>query len=386
MQARCSKDPRVVSPWSSGVPVTIHSSTWTTKRLTQNPADLEYPKVAASGDYVHVIFREVYTLAYKRSTDGGSTWEPRQNLSTSGLILSNNYGYAIAAGGPYVHVVIARRTSPTSAYKIWYRRNTNYGQSGYWGIWRQITAGSNYFWQPDITVAGQYVHIVYSGVWPGRWTIFYKRISNYGVGSSLTRRLTYAEGSSMRPRIATSSVYVYVVFDNTWEKYKIMFKRISNYGAGDYITSRLTHDTQAMWLPDIAAFGPYVFVAYRKYVPPSDGDIDIFYKTIESYGTGSITTKRLTYAGRCYQPSIAFDSNTDNVQIAYYVYMPGTGNPEIFWKVIPNFGKGIFSTYRLTYSASGASLYPDISVVDSTTHIVYQDDWPGSKEIFYKRR
>ncbi len=386
IQARCSADKKVISSWSSGKVVTILAKMWSTKRITHNPADLTDPEIARSGDNIHVIFHEGNILAYKRSTNGGSTWESRQNLSTTGQLYPGSDGFAISASGAYVHVVTARRPSPAEFYKIWYRRNTNYGQSGYWGKWVQITTGTHKFLYPDIAADGQYVHITYNGDWPGNQEIFYKRISNYGAGSSLTKRLTYSSsGVSRFPCIAFSSQYVYVAYQDDWPgDGQLFFKRISNYGAGSYETSRLTHNDIRVIHPDIAAYGQYVFVVFVNFNPISL-DRDVFSKTIENYGTGSITTKRLTYAGDCIHPAVAFNSATNDMQVVYY-HKPNPTSDEIFWKVVSNFGKGTYSTYRLTYCTNFSSLFPDIIIEGGTTHIIYQNNWPGSDEIFYKYR
>ncbi len=378
-QARCASNPSIVSGWSSKKAVTI-SKSWSTKRLTNNAADLKYSKIARSGSYRYVAFLDGNTLAFKRSTDGGATWGTRQNLSTTGTLQNNTYAHAIAAEGQYVHVVIARRSS--SNWKIYYRRNTDYGASGSWGSWVQLTSGSGDFLYPDIAVDGQYVHIVFQGHWPGNWEIFYKRISNYGVGSIITKRLTYsASGASQCPRIATSSEYVYVLYQDDWPgNVQLFFKRLANYGAGSIITKRITHCALNSNHHDIAAHGQYVFVVFRN-INTSTGNTDIFSKTLENYATGSITTRRLTYAASCDWPSVSFDSGTNVVEVAYHNESPG--NYEIFWKLISNYGKGSYSTYRVTYTA-GTSQHADILVWGGTTYIVYHDDSPGSYEIYCK--
>ncbi len=372
-------------PLNRITPVKISAKSWITKRLTNNPAELKYPRIAVSGNYVHVIFSEEDFIYYKRSEDGGGTWHGPQNINVSPDLHARPYSYAIAAEGQFVHVVMAWQFSPATKWHIWYRRNINYGKSGYWGGWMKLTSGLCQFMYPDIAIKGQYVHIVYQGCWPGNYEIFYKRISNYGVGSSITKRLTYSTtGFSMYPRVAAASQYVYVVYQDDWPgKDQIFLKRMSNWGAGAPTTLRLTHNLIYSEHPDITAQGEYVFVGFENY-DSSLGRRDLFSKTLENYGAGSITTKRLTYTGLCFNPSIAFDTGTNNVQVAYNSFSPG--NDEIFWKVVYNYGKGSYSTYRLTYSTSGWSRYPDMSINDSTTHIVYQDDWPGSKEIFYKIR
>jgi len=54
-------------------------------RLTEAPEDSKYPSVAVSGPNVHVIWQDKrdgdYQIYYKRSTDGGVTWETDTRLT-----------------------------------------------------------------------------------------------------------------------------------------------------------------------------------------------------------------------------------------------------------------------------------------------------------------
>src|SRR5690606_25342735 len=75
-------------------------------RMTNNPANSQFPSVASSGSAVHVVwwdFRntndEIY---YKRSSDGGVSWGADTRLTTSGA--ESQYP-SVAVSGSVVHVV-----------------------------------------------------------------------------------------------------------------------------------------------------------------------------------------------------------------------------------------------------------------------------------------
>lgn len=62
--------------------------TWTNDiRLSETPAYSDFPSIAKSGNYLHVVFRDKrgpkYTSYYIRSTDNGLTWGPEVFLDTT---------------------------------------------------------------------------------------------------------------------------------------------------------------------------------------------------------------------------------------------------------------------------------------------------------------
>jgi hypothetical protein len=98
-------------------------ATWEAEtRLCDNPGSCQYPVLAATGSNVHVAWYDDrdgnYQIYYRRSVDGGETWEPEFQLSQT---LSNATNPALALSGGGVHVVWS--DDSTGTYQIYYRRN-----------------------------------------------------------------------------------------------------------------------------------------------------------------------------------------------------------------------------------------------------------------------
>jgi hypothetical protein len=100
-------------------------------RLTNAPNASMFASVAVSGANVHVVWTdqrdidpEVY---YKRSTDGGTTWDPDTVVTYSSSIVLYP---SVAVSGSKIHVVWwDQRDGPSGNVEIYYKRNLT-GNSG----------------------------------------------------------------------------------------------------------------------------------------------------------------------------------------------------------------------------------------------------------------
>jgi len=142
---------------------------------------------------------------------------------------------------------------------------------------------------------------------------------------------------------------------------------------------RLTWNSDNSWHPAITlGSNNHIHMVWYDNTP---GNPEVFYKKSTNGGT-NWTTKRLTWnSGESEVPAIAVDSG-NHIHVVYSDNTPG--NKEIFYKRSTNGGVS-WTITRLTWS-SGHSNDPAIAV-DSGNHIhvVYSDDTPGSPEICYRR-
>ncbi len=139
-------------------------STWEADvRLTNNAAASYFPTVAVSGSTVHAAWsdyrdagnEEIY---YKRSSDGGSTWSPDIRL-TQAVGWSEWPG--IAASGSLVHLVwYDFREGGTSTGQIYYKRSTDGGLT--WESDVRITADMFGAYVPSVAASDSVVHLVWS--------------------------------------------------------------------------------------------------------------------------------------------------------------------------------------------------------------------------------
>jgi len=109
---------------------------------------------------------------------------------------------------------------------------------------------------------------------------------------------------------------------------------------------------------------------------------EIFYKRSTNGGSTWLAPVRLTWnLGRSYSPAIAADS-ASRIHLVWKDNTPG--NNEIFYKRSDDMGVTWSSPTRLTWSSGDViNLFLVVDLSDRV-HMVYNDDTPGNREIYYK--
>lgn len=189
-------------------------------RLTEATEDSKYPSVAVAGPNVHVIWQDNrdgdYQIYYKRSTDGGVTWETDTRLT---FVSANTWYSSVASLNNTVHAVWY--DSRDGNTEIYYKRSTDSGM-----IWEtdvRLTnepASSNY---PSVKVSGSHVHLVWRDTRVGDAEVYYKHSIDEGTTWGPDERLTYNPANLKYPCVAISNSTVHVVWqdirDGNWEIY-----------------------------------------------------------------------------------------------------------------------------------------------------------------------
>jgi len=219
--------------------------------------------------------------------------------------------------------------------------------------------------------------------------ILYRRSTDLGETWEPWVQLTDTATDSRFPDVAARAGFVHVTYSDAWAgNEEIMYKRMG--GNGGYpvsLTSRLTFSAGMSFFPKIALSksGDTVHIVYED---DSSGQFNIFYKRIETYGAGSYSTQQLT-SGSFFNgnPDITTSTGTDD-QYVYIVYeTEWPGNREIMYKRLNNYGAAGFSTYtaRLSYSST-ESRNPAIAFdgAYNTVHVTYADNWPGNFDVMYR--
>lgn len=168
------------------------------------------PSIAVSGNYIHIVWQDWRDLGYgkeqiryRRSTDNGITWEPEIRLSQG---TEDSWYASIAASGNNVHVVWM--DARDGNHEIYYKRSTDNGLN--WGPDTRLTFTSSSSDNPNITVSGWNVHIVW--VEESAGDLYYKYSSDNGATWGPDTRLTNNPGSSFSPSIAVSGTKVHVLW------------------------------------------------------------------------------------------------------------------------------------------------------------------------------
>ncbi len=236
-------------------------------RLTYNNAYSEYPSIAVSDSNVHVVWLDTrvgnYVIYYKRSTDGGFTWEQDTRLSDS---LQVSWGPSIAVSGSSVHVV-------WYTSEIYYKRSTDNGYT--WGPDIRLTYAPLNSVCPSIAVSGLNVHLVWLDDRTGVRQIFYKYSSDGGTFWGPDSQITNVNGYKRDPSVAVSGSNVHVTWEDERVGEEIYYMKSTNSGVSWEPETRLTNDPGRSWLPSIAVSGSKAHVVWCD---NRSGDWEIYYK------------------------------------------------------------------------------------------------------------
>ncbi|MFI5237635.1 MAG: T9SS type A sorting domain-containing protein, partial [Ignavibacteriales bacterium] len=183
-------------------------------QLTNDPAISDYPKVAVSGQVVHVVWSDTrdgnYEIYYKRSSDRGVNW----SLDTRLTLDANGSGLPqIAVSGSLVHLLWQDDREGTA--EIYYKRSTDEGLS--WLSDIRLTDVDSFLSQaPSIAVSGSIIHLIWLDDRDGDRDLYHKRSTDNGNSWSEDERLTNNPAILENHSVTVSGQAVYVV----WTDYR----------------------------------------------------------------------------------------------------------------------------------------------------------------------
>ena len=298
-------------------------------RLTDNSSVSDNPSIAVSGNIVHVAWydqrdgdAEIY---YKRSLDGGATWGADTRLTDC---LGNSYTPSIAVSGNTVHVAWHDNRTPGNE-EIYYKRSTDGGTT--WDADTRLTNAGGSSALASIAVSGNTVHVAWQDERTiGNWEIYYTHSTDGGVNFDPDTRLTDAAGVSKYPSIAVSGNAVHVAWqDERSGNFQIYCKRSFDGGTTWGADTQIVNSPRLSERPSIAVSGNNVHVAWQDNRDEYYPRWEIYYKRSTDGGTAWGADTRLSYApDNSEVPSIAVSGNY--VHVAWQDFRDG--NYEIYYK------------------------------------------------------
>jgi len=230
--------------------------------------------------------------------------------------------------------------------------------------------------------------------------LYFSKSQDFGVTWTTPFQLTltgqileqWALSDDRAYAMVVSNPCIHIVFQwrvNSSDDFEIVYMRSSDLGetAENWdVWLPLTNNTTDSMAPDVAAYGEYVHVAYEDTWP---GTGTIMYKRIADYGGGGVDlTRRLSFSTNGYEPKIAVGNDGSCVSIVYTDLYSGKWN--LFYKHIEDSGAGAYQTRQLTFNTTTpVNGRADIAVGSGTyaqyIYIAYESDYPGNREIMYKR-
>ncbi len=232
----------------------------------------------------------------------------------------------------------------------------------------------------SVGINGDNIHVVWFDNRNGEGEIYYRRSTNKGVSWTSDIRLTNAPGYSVRPSIAVYGSVIHVVWESNRDGIcEVYYKKSTNNGSTWSADLQLTNDNFDSYSASIAAEG-YVHVVWMDY---RYGDPEIYYKrSIDGGVNWGVDTRLTNNSAHQKYPEISIVGSI--VHVVFEDERNGLANAEIYYKRSSNNGVSWSSDLRLTNS-SGQSWNPFVSASGSYVHVVWDDDRWGNDEILYKR-
>lgn len=296
-------------------------------RLTNNSAASYKPTITVSGSAVHVVWYdsrdgndEIY---YKRSTNNGVSWDADIRLTNNS---SSSVLPSVASFGQNVHVVW--HDDRDGNYEIYYKRSINGGVS--WENDTRLTNSPRTSDEASLSVSASEVNVVWTDERDGLYgEIYYKRSTDGGLSWESDNRLTNNIAVSSAPSISIAGQFVHVVWhdnrDTFWDT-EIWYKCSTDRGFSWGTDIRLTTYLGNSWFPQIVSFDSIVHIVWQD---NRDGNDEVYYKRSIDHGVSWEIDIRITnYFERSKFPSISLLDSA--IHIVWEDYRDG--NAEVYYK------------------------------------------------------
>jgi hypothetical protein len=244
-------------------------------RLTTQNSDSKEPSVAADGNNIHVVWRDIRDgnreIYYKRSIDNGENWESDIRLTTDN---AESYNPSVAVDGNNIHVVWFDKRDGN--HEIYYKRSTDNGNS--WNNDKRLTNEGSYSFGPVIEVDGNNIHIVWFVERDKTTDLYYKRSIDNGENWISDVRLTNHDSTTedATVSIAVNKINVHIVWSSNKDgNDEIYYKRSTTNGETWDSDIRLTNEGSYSVEPVIEADGTNIHILWTDL---RDGNSEIYYK------------------------------------------------------------------------------------------------------------
>ena len=198
--------------WSDDIPLTSNDGYYS-----------QHPTIAVNGSNIHVVWEDerngdnYFELFYKRSIDGGITWDDGKgntNLDRQLTVCPPPDADClpdIAVDGDYIYLVWSKYIQSTSAFEIYYMYSWDNG--GNWSS-PQIISSDDYADSSGAKIAinGSSIHVVWREEKDGNMETYYRSSTDNGDHWDPEIRLTYTSVDEYDPHIAVDGNNIYVTY------------------------------------------------------------------------------------------------------------------------------------------------------------------------------
>lgn len=242
-------------------------------RLTNDPNLSTYPSISSSGSIVVVSWSENrdgnYEIYYKLSTDNGGSWGADTRFTNDGAV---SLQPCVSVSGQIVHITWHDNRNAND--EIYYRRSTNGGVT--WEAEVRLTTlpGTSFF--ASSYASGQYVFTAWVENSDGNPEIYSKRSTDMGLTWEANVRQTNNLAISIRPTVTISGNNFYITWqDGVDGNDEIYYRSSTDAGITFSGITRLTNEPAISVYPCHAVSASGVHVVWRDF---RDGNWEVYYK------------------------------------------------------------------------------------------------------------
>ncbi|MBN1672259.1 MAG: exo-alpha-sialidase [Kiritimatiellae bacterium] len=357
------------------------------------------------GEAVHAVWQSVRResdsdVHYRRSLDGGQTWDEVQALTE----LRDRKMYPVVdVSGTIVRVAWVWDTA--LGKQICFARSQDSGVR--WFHQTQVTHSSDLANLCGMAQSEEILHLIWQETGKAGRNVFQSVSDKTGGSWSPKRNITCApspvnEGAAFVTAGEGRRLHIVFASDrhaaaSNGHNWEIGYLGSTDQGRTWPNRARLTQDgTSDSRLPVIAAAGSTLHVLWAddrddtryphdgapRHEPEPDHNYEIYYKRSDDNGATWARSVRLTEApGISVNPAIAVCGR--NVYVAWQDSRSGTY--EIFFKYSPDGGKTWSQDAKIT-NVGGVSRYPSIQVdAAGTAYFLWSDSRSGTSEVYFKK-
>jgi peroxiredoxin len=338
--------------------------------------------IGASGDTLHVVFYDNrdgnYNIYYKRSTDGGDTWEEDVRLTNEE---TTSRTPCLAVEGDFVHT--AWNDDRDGNREIYYKRSSDGGNT--WSEDIRLTNDTNFSYQPAIALSVNIVLIgftniigdIYSEDYQGD-VLFVKSTDKGESWGGSEEIFADPVNSQYNPAVAADGKMAYYIYNDKDKKElycRCSYDEGENWGEPNQLTdapgwsqlSCVTVENHVIHL---------VWADTRKMVN------EIYYSQSADSGKTWSQSMRLSYSDRhSWWPSIAVSGSN-----VYIVWQEERNGFEVYYTKSTDGGKTWNKEMLLSDNSGASSQRPSVCIAGTAVHVVWYDTRDHENaEIYYKR-
>lgn len=348
-----------------------------------------FPRVAVSGESIHVVWLQGYSakyyreeIFYKRSIDDGITWADSVVLSDPDGKSSVIPDIAIAREGRNVYVVWHDWCSYQNC-GIYFRKSTNGGETWLPAVGIALAGPDYYFYYgPTIAAKDSEVYVVYCK----ESLLRSKKSTNCGDTWGEEVVVSETGGTGGYPaNLAINSEGLHLVSQHSVDRVEIFYNRSTDFGDTweSFVPVSELDDHSSQW-PSIGADdlgNVYITWFDYKYSPyPWTGDI--FLRQSTNNGESWLPVVFLTDEHKAVESDVYSDGQ--NVHVVWHDERQGSPNSEIYYKMSSNQGATWLDEDRLTETPYQSG-DPRITTYHNTLHLAWIDSPGDNYNLFYKK-